>query len=111
MKIVGKLDLLIETEKEHFIIDFKSGKGKLGQLYFYSNLVYENESAEKIIYDVLNMDVIDKDDGKDFLTMSDMKEVIEDFEKSDKYRRTDDPKNCRFCEYREICRMRYDNMK
>ena len=111
VKIVGKLDLLIETEKEHFIIDFKSGKGKLGQLYFYSNLVYENESAEKIIYDVLNMDVIDKDDGKDFLTMSDMKEVIEDFEKSDKYRRTDDPKNCRFCEYREICRMRYDNMK
>ncbi|MCP1224304.1 PD-(D/E)XK nuclease family protein [Sebaldella sp. S0638] len=111
VKIVGKLDLLIETEKEHFIIDFKSGKGKLGQLYFYSNLIYENESAEKIIYDVLNMDVIDKDDGKDFLTMSDMKDVIDDFEKSDKYRRTDDPKNCRFCEYREICRMRYDNTK
>lgn len=111
IKIVGKLDLLIETEKEHFIIDFKSGKGKLGQLYFYSNLIYENESAQKIIYDVLNMDVIDKDDGKDFLSMSDMKEVIEDFEKSDKYRRTDDPKNCRICEYREICRMRYDDMK
>ncbi|ACZ10417.1 Inactivated superfamily I helicase [Sebaldella termitidis] len=111
VKIVGKLDLLIETEKEHFIIDFKSGKGKLGQLYFYSNLIYENESAEKIIYNVLDMSFEDKDDGKEFLTLSDMKEVIDDFEKSDKYRRTDDPKNCRFCEYREICRMRYDNMK
>lgn len=111
IKIVGKLDLLIETEKEHFIIDFKSGKGKLGQLYFYSNLIYEKEDAEKVIYDVLNMDIIDKDDGKDFLTMSDMREVIEDFEKSDKYRRTDDPKTCRTCEYKEICRMRYDDVK
>lgn len=111
IKLVGKLDLLIETEKENFIIDFKSGKGKLGQLYFYSNLLYENANAEKMIYDVLNMNVIDKDEGKDQLSMEDIKSVINDFLDSDKYRRTDDPKNCVICQYREICRMRYDEIK
>ena len=111
IKLVGKLDLLIETEKENFIIDFKSGKGKLGQLYFYSNLLYENENAEKMIYDVLNMNVIDKDEGKDQLSMEDIKSVVKDFLDSDKYRRTDDPKNCVICQYREICRMRYDEVK
>ena len=105
------MDLLIETEKENFIIDFKSGKGKLGQLYFYSNLLYENENAEKMIYDVLNMNVIDKDEGKDQLSMEDIKSVVKDFLDSDKYRRTDDPKNCVICQYREICRMRYDEVK
>ncbi len=111
IRLVGKLDLLVETEKENFIIDFKSGKGKLGQLYFYSNLLYENENAEKMIYDVLNMDMIDKDDGKDQLSMEDIKEVVKDFLDSDKYRRTDDPRVCVTCQYREICRMRYDEIK
>ena len=110
VNLTGRMDLLIETESSKNIYDYKTGKGDISQLDFYSILFYgEGDLAKKYIYNMLENKLISDKPRKNVLSRDSVRAEVEDFLRSSRYARTQKVSACRNCEYRQICQMRWDN--
>lgn len=111
INLTGRLDLLIETDKKKFIVDYKTGKGDPGQLDFYSILLYNNANeAEKLIYNAWDGNFIIDDRSEDKILSKDLLHLtLIDFINKGYYKRTDKKSECMKCEYIDICRQRWED--
>lgn len=100
--LVGRVDLVIESEKGNHIIDFKSGTGKEEQLDFYNIMLYgEDSNVKKTIYNVFEGKFEDKVKVK--LDKKILEEVLLNFLKSSIYELSDKKSECLYCVYGNIC--------
>ena len=106
VKLNGRVDLIVETDMEKHIFDFKTGGKNKTQLDFYSIMLYgDEEVAKKTIYNAF--------DGKDEkldkieLTKDDLKESLKKFFEATSYELADKKSNCGYCRYENICRKEF----
>ncbi len=98
----GKADLIIETNDQNYIIDYKTGKGESKQLDFYKIIYYNlSSNVNKMFYKIFEEEL--KLEGREILKEKDIKEKISTFFKGTIYSRTDKKSYCRTCEYFNIC--------
>ncbi len=108
--LTGTMDLLVETEASNHIYDYKTGRGDISQLDFYSILFYgESNLAHKYIYSILDSELIPEGSRKNMLSRDLLVSEIKNFLSDKKYSRTDKNSICRVCEYAQICQMRWEN--
>lgn len=109
--IKGRMDLVATTEKETFIIDYKTGSKTNGQLDIYSIILCgDSEGAKKYIYNVvkgeLQLQELKKEKNgkisKDKITKEKLNEIFNRFVEDENFERT--KKSCGNCEYKNICR-------
>ncbi len=103
----GRLDLIIKTSAESYLIDFKTGKGDLEQLSFYELMLDQKseayKSVKKSIYQILEERLKHSlNDVEQFAAA--LKEQILTLVNSDKYTRIYKSR-CKSCPYYEICRV------
>lgn len=105
--IRGRADLVIESDRNKYIIDIKTGGSISSQLNFYELLYFgEGDTAKKYIYNAWNKKLEEK---KESLSMDEFKVTLREFLDKDKYYRAEKKGACRNCKYQNICRMRWDN--
>ena len=105
--IRGRADLVIESDRNKYIIDIKTGGSISSQLNFYELLYFgEGDTAKKYIYNAWNKKLEEK---KESLSMDEFKVALREFLDKDKYYRAEKKGACRNCKYQNICRMRWDN--
>ncbi|WP_319371610.1 PD-(D/E)XK nuclease family protein [uncultured Ilyobacter sp.] len=112
LKVVlsGRIDLIIEGDRDNYILDYKTGQGDPRQLDFYSILYYgEENKAKKYIFNAWDGKLEDYSDRKNPLTSDDMKEQLGEFISHPSYKRTEKHSTCNGCEYQQVCRMRWEN--
>jgi len=108
--LTGRMDLLVETEASNHIYDYKTGRGDISQLDFYSILFYgESNLSHKYIYSILDNELIPEGSRKNMLSRDLLISEIKNFLSDTKYTRTDKNSICRVCEYAPICQMRWEN--
>ncbi len=103
----GRIDLYLEDGGRSVFIDYKTGKGGLRQLDFYSHILLGNNNSDKYIYSVLDQNLSDERETYDKeLMIEEVEESLTNFIKDTRYRRTENKTNCNKCEYVDICHMR-----
>jgi CRISPR/Cas system-associated exonuclease Cas4 (RecB family) len=106
IRSTGRVDLTFRSGIKEVLVDFKTGKGGLRQLDYYSYSLFGDNNSDKYIYSVLDEKLSNiREKGEKELTLDDMREVLEGFIGDERYRRTDKKKNCYYCEYKDICKM------
>lgn len=112
----GRIDLLLLSEAEYFIIDFKTGSGDQKQLDFYSLMLRQNykdqlpAKSRKAIYNVFDEDFehsyhkIEKEDQLG----AELEELSLQLFAAGKYQRFYKSR-CQRCPYQEICRVEVKN--
>ncbi len=104
---VGRIDLYLEEGGRSVFIDYKTGKGGLRQLDFYSHTLLGHNNSDKYIYSVLDQNLSEERETYDKeLEMVEVEENLTNFIKDTRYRRTENKTNCNKCEYVDICHMR-----
>ncbi|TDO92116.1 PD-(D/E)XK nuclease superfamily protein [Halanaerobium saccharolyticum] len=112
----GRIDLLLLSENQYFIIDFKTGSGDLKQLDFYSLMLRQNyeeqlpAESRKAIYNVFGENFEHsyyKKDREDQLG-AEIKELCLQLFAAGEYERIYKSR-CQRCPYREICRVEVKN--
>ncbi len=108
----GRIDLLLLSENQYFIIDFKTGSGDQKQLDFYSLMLRQNyeeqlpAESRKAIYNVFDEDFehsYHKKDREDKLG-AEVKELSLQLFAAGEYERIYKSR-CQRCPYRKICRV------
>ena len=108
----GRIDLIIESSRDNYILDYKTGQGDPRQLDFYSILYYGEESqAKKYIFNAWDGKLEDFSSRKNTLTYNDMKNQLKEFIANPIYKRTEKHSTCNRCEYQQVCRMRWEDEK
>ncbi|MGL4392779.1 MAG: PD-(D/E)XK nuclease family protein [Fusobacteriaceae bacterium] len=108
VKLSGRVDLNIESEKQKLIFDYKTGNINALQLDFYSILLYGDENlSSKYIFNPLKKGV-PEEQKKISLTVADMKEKIQNFIDVKYYSKAEKASDCLYCDYFEICRKELD---
>ena len=107
----GKADLVIESDMENEIIDYKTGGAQEAQLDYYSIILFGDETkAEKTIFNVIKGDM--KAPNKVELTKEGLKENILEFLDNPFYIRNEKKNVCEnnghSCEYIDICGKKRD---
>ena len=101
--IKGRADLVVTTEKEKFIVDYKTGSSTDGQLDIYSIILCgDSEGAKKYIYNVVKGELKSPEDKKDKITKEQLNEIFKKFVEDENFERKE--KSCGNCEYKNICR-------
>ena len=101
--IKGRADLVVTTEKENFIIDYKTGSSTDGQLDIYSIILCgDSEGAKKYIYNVVKGELKSPEEKKDKITKEQLNEIFKKFVEDENFERKE--KSCGNCEYKNICR-------
>lgn len=99
--IKNRIDLLITTDTNNYIIDYKTGSTTDGQLDIYSIVICgDSEKAKKYIYNVISAKLSEPEKSK--ITKETLNKIFDDFVTEENYTRKD--KSCRNCEYKNICR-------
>ena len=99
----AKADLIIETEKTSYIIDFKTGKLKERQLDFYS-ILYNEDASESKKY-IFNVDKGLLEESKKIkMNKEDLVKELSEWLKEKKYNRKKSS-ICGRCEYVDLCRV------
>ncbi|RAK10523.1 PD-(D/E)XK nuclease superfamily protein [Halanaerobium saccharolyticum] len=115
----GRIDLLLLSENQYFIIDFKTGSGDFKQLDFYSLMLRQNyeeqlpAESRKAIYNVFGEDFEHSYHkiGKEDQLGAELKELSLQLFAAGEYERIYKSR-CQRCPYREICRVEVkDNEK
>lgn len=107
IRSTGRVDLAFSSRDKNVLVDFKTGKGGIRQLDYYSYPLFGDNNSDKYIYSVLDERLSGvRENGDKELNLEEMKDVLERFIGETRYRRTDKKKNCYYCEYKEICRMK-----
>jgi hypothetical protein len=108
----GRIDLLLLSQAEYFIIDFKTGSGDQKQLDFYSLMLRQNyqeklpSESRKAIYNVFDQafdhsyNKVEKEDslGQELQELTNFLLTAGEYERIYKSR-------CQRCPYKEICRV------
>jgi hypothetical protein len=106
--LTGRIDLLIDTENKRYIIDFKTGKGKLEQLDFYSLLLNpalsEDIKLEKGIYSVMDEKFQSANSGKEEKFAQNIRDEIKSFADGGEYLQ-EYKLRCKKCIYADVCRV------
>lgn len=103
----GRIDLSLKDGEKNVLVDFKTGKGGIRQLDYYSYPMFGRNDSDKYIYSVMDEKLSNmREKGDEELKLEDIRETIESFIDDQRYRRTDKKSNCRYCDYKEICKMR-----
>ena len=98
----GRADLVIESEIDNEIIDYKTGNKKDGQLDYYSIILYgESGQARKMVFNAWK-GKIEKEE-KVTLTREELEENLKSFVESTEYKRMEKKGTCSSCEYHIIC--------
>ena len=108
--IKGRMDLVVTTEKDTYIIDYKTGNKTDGQMDIYSIILSgESEKAKKYIYNVItgNLEFQKPKEekgkvSKNKITKEKLNEIFNKFVESENYERCEN--SCGNCEYKNICR-------
>jgi len=104
IKLSGRSDLIIETNQNKYIIDYKTGNSTDGQLDFYSILYYgEADIAQKYIYNIFS-EKLDKEKSKNTISKDEIILDINHIIERNIYIRTEKQSYCKKCEYIEICK-------
>lgn len=99
----GRVDLLIESEKENLIIDYKTGKINETQLDFYAIMLYgEADRAKKGIFNPIEGKFETSNSEK--LNFQLLREDLINFIKSKEYSIANKKDSCKYCTYDKICR-------
>ena len=94
---------MVTTEKENFIIDYKTGSSTDGQLDIYSIILCgDSEGAKKNIYNVVKGELKSPEEKKDKITKEQLNEIFKKFVEDENFERKE--KSCGNCEYKNICR-------
>lgn len=112
----GRIDLLLLSEAEYFIIDFKTGSGDQKQLDFYSLMLRQNykdqlpAASRKAIYNVFDEDFehsyhkVEKEDQLG----AELEELSLELFAAGEYQRIYKSR-CQSCPYKDICRVEVIN--
>ncbi|MGL6168067.1 MAG: PD-(D/E)XK nuclease family protein, partial [Fusobacteriaceae bacterium] len=105
----GRIDLLIETSKDNYIIDYKTGSIKEEQLDFYSVMLYGNsESSIKGVFNVMKDNIEWAKKVK--LTAEELKSILNEFLMSNYYKLAEKNGDCLYCTYENVCRKELKNV-
>jgi hypothetical protein len=103
----GRIDLILDTDTETHIIDFKTGGGKMKQLDFYSLLIEpgldDDQLIRKYIYSVMDEDLKEGYNNPQKLKEK-LSDEIGEFIDSNEYTAIYKTR-CKRCEYQDICRV------
>lgn len=105
LAIKGKVDLRIETEKDNYVIDYKTGHSEPRQLDFYNILYYDKKAnVHKWFYKFFDESI--REEINTSLFRTEIEKSVSDLMEDKFYRRTTNRSICRTCDYFDICKVR-----
>jgi hypothetical protein len=101
----ARADLIVTTDKNNYIVDFKTGKKNDLQLDFYAILYFgEADGARKFVYNTRENKLEEADKIK--LSNDELSVLVKGLIEEKEYSRTTKSSECGKCSYTDICRMR-----
>lgn len=101
--ITGRADLVVNSDKNNYIIDYKTGSTTDGQLDIYSIIMCgDSEGAKKFIYNVIKGEFKALEEKRDKISKEVLNEIFRKFIENENFEKRE--KSCGNCEYKNICR-------
>jgi len=101
----GRIDLVIKTAEQNYLIDYKTGSGSEEQLDFYS-LLFNSEAAvlDRSIYNVMSQKFTQSKTDPAVEFRAELREEVTNLLASEEYQPAAGYQ-CRNCDYRAVCRV------
>lgn len=107
MGLKGRGDLIILGKNSSYIVDIKTGGSNDKQLPFYERLYFEEkDNVRKFIYNAWEKNL---EENNDIITTDELSVEFREFLSKNKFQRAEKSATCRYCDFQNLCRMRWDN--
>ena len=103
VNLIGRADLVIETDNGNTVIDYKTGNGSAEQLDYYNIILYDDDpTTKKVIFNVWKCEYQEFDKPK--LKKEDVDAVVKNLSDSEFYAMSEKASKCKSCIYNRLCR-------
>ncbi|WP_410207470.1 PD-(D/E)XK nuclease family protein [Fusobacterium sp.] len=103
VNLIGRADLVIESDEGNTIIDYKTGNGGAQQLDYYNIILYDGDPyTERVIFNVWKCEYQEFDKVK--LKKEDVDRIVKELSDSEIYSKCEKESTCKKCIYSRLCR-------